>query len=103
MLVLYGTMVGFALAGLLASGFQAVTGRKLGFALEDDLTPTRAAGGIVLRLLAGPVILIEGALRRIASHEAGPLWIAAVLASACGWSFLWGVVLIETLLGLTVR
>jgi hypothetical protein len=97
--VIYGVAAGFVLAGLSSTAFEVATGRKLDFSLEEE-TITGAAGAILLRLVAGPMILVEGALRRSASGEAWLPWLIAVLAAAAGWSFVWGVVVIETVLSL---
>ena len=97
--VIYGIAAGFVLAGLSSTAFEVATGRKLDFSLEEE-TVSSAAGAILLRLVAGPMILVEGALRRCASGESLLPWLIAVLAAATGWSFVWGVVLIETVLSL---
>jgi hypothetical protein len=97
--VIYGIAAGFVLAGLASTAFELATGRKLDFSLEEE-TITSAAGAIVLRLVAGPMILVEGALRRCESGNVVLPWLIAVVAAATGWSFVWGVVLIETVLSL---
>lgn len=97
--VIYGIAAGFVLAGLSSTAFELATGRKLDFSLEEE-TISSAAGAILLRLVAGPMILVEGALRRREGGDAFLPWLVAVYVAAAGWSFVWGVVLIETVLSL---
>lgn len=98
--VIYGIAAGFVLAGLSSTAFELATGRKLDFSLEEE-TISSAAGAILLRLVAGPMILVEGAIRRHEDGNAILPWLLAVVIAAAGWSFVWGVVVIETVLSLT--
>ena len=57
---LYATAVGFVAAGVLASFVQLVSGQPMRFGIEPD-SILASLGGVVLRVPAGPAILMRNA------------------------------------------
>lgn len=94
--IIYAMLVGFAIAGLAMASFRLATGRALGFALENLDGSPLAVLSILLRIVAGPGILVSNALEAEESD-----WQVAIilgcLALAVGWSFLSGSVMIQSL------
>ncbi len=92
----YVVAVGFVSAGLSASLHQLLTGEPLAFACAR----ARGAGvlaGILLRVAAGPAILMRNALKGArAGRPAHWLALSTVIASL--WSFFSGVLMLELLL-----
>ena len=85
--------IGFAIGGVLMSGHYLVTGKPLGFALasgKSGFMPLQ----IVLRLLAGPAILVRNVFTM--EDDSLSLTVAGVLAAAL-WSLGCGFLLLQTL------
>ena len=85
--------IGFAIGGVLMSGHYLVTGKPLGFALGKGaaaLLPFH----IVLRLLAGPAILLRNVFTM--QDDSLSLTVAGVFMAAC-WSLGCGFLLLQTL------
>ena len=59
---LYVTAVGFVAAGVLASFVQLVSGEPMRFELEPQ-SILASIGGVLIRALAGPAILMRNAWR----------------------------------------
>ena len=89
----YGMAVGYAVAGLVMSGFHVITGRPLGFALSGG-TGATAPLEILLRLVAGPTILVRNSL--LVEGAAAPLWLFAGVSIASVWSLCSGVLLVQS-------
>ncbi|MEZ5773857.1 MAG: hypothetical protein R3D33_03895 [Hyphomicrobiaceae bacterium] len=82
-----GAVVGFVTGGLIMSLFRLVTGRPLGFALEDQLgTSPLAILAILVRLIAGPTILARNVVNPDENSEPEPALALAGLAVAVVWS-----------------
>lgn len=86
--------LGFAFAGLLASGFQASTGAQLGFRLlqHGDM---RALASIPLLIFSAPVLILRNVVRNARVER---LPVPAVMLStmiACGWSILCGRLVLD--------
>lgn len=90
-------LIGFCVAGLVALSFQLATGRPMSFALEDMDNPPLAFLSIVLRLIAGPAILIRSVFATGSDDDWGPVLAVVFLVLALGWSILSGTVIIESL------
>jgi len=56
------TAAGFVAAGLLASFVQLVSGEPMRFGVEPN-SLLASVGGVILRVLAGPAILMRNAWR----------------------------------------
>ena len=52
-----------------------------------------------MRLAAGPYLLANATFERFKAGRAEPLWIALVLAIACMWGCLSGVIVVDLLAG----
>jgi hypothetical protein len=59
---LYVTAVGFVAAGMLASFVQLVSGEPMRFGFEPN-SLLASIGAVILRVLAGPAILMRNAWR----------------------------------------
>ena len=66
---LYVMAVGFVAAGLLASFVQLVSGEPMRFGIEPK-SILASLGGVLLRVLAGPAILMRNAWRGLAASGA---------------------------------
>ncbi len=96
---LYVMAVGFVAAGILSSFVQLISGKPLRFGLEPR-SGAASLGGVMLRVLAGPAILMRNAWdgRQIeARHKA---WFGASAAIAALWSLFSGAVLLDIALKL---
>ena len=96
---LYAMALGFCVASLITAGWQLATGRPLSFVLDDVGNPALAFLSIVLRLVAGPAILVRSALT--SRSEWAPVLALVFPAVAVGWSILSGTLMIESLTGVT--
>ena len=101
--LVYGIAVGFGFSGLLASTVNLVTGAPLSFALSDRQSPCQALLGLLLRVATGPVLLMRNAIESARAREVAIIWLIAAAVVACAWSFLIGVVVVETLASLLVN
>jgi hypothetical protein len=96
---LYVMAVGFVAASILSSFVQLVSGKPLRFGLEPH-SIAASLGGVVLRVLAGPAILMRNAwlgMQLEARHKA---WFGASAAIAALWSLFSGAVLLDLALKL---
>ncbi len=85
--------IGFAIGGVLMSGHYMVTGKALGFAMNkgySGLMPLQ----IVLRLVAGPAILVRNVFTM--EDDSISLTVAGV-AVASLWSLGCGYLLLQTI------
>lgn len=89
-------LVGFVLAALITSGFRAATGRPLGFALGAHGGSPLAVAAIVLRLIAGPAILVRNVVEDSTSGDRLH-WLLLGLIAACAWSAGSGMLLIDAI------
>ena len=89
--------IGFALAGALASGYQAFALRPAGFGLlQEGMTPQRFAA-VPFLVFAAPFIIMRNTLRgvRIERRRFEFVMMATVLAGF--WSLMSGTVFLMTL------
>ncbi len=93
--VIFGTAVGFTVAGLLASLYDIVTARRLTFAMPGKASTPELMMGIFLRVAAGPFLLVRGAYDALREGSANPLVVAAIVAVACMWGCLSGVIVVD--------
>ena len=86
--------LGFAAAGLLASGFEWATARRVSFSLLG------AGGGLALASVpmvafSAPVILLRNTVWGRRAHRLPPGFILLAAATACAWGFLDGRLMLE--------
>lgn len=96
---LYATAVGFVAAGVLASFVQLVSGQPMRFGIEPD-SILASLGGVILRVLAGPAILMRNAWRGLWIQSRPKIWFGASAAIAAVWSLLSGALLLGLMLKL---
>lgn len=97
--ILFGTAVGFTVAGLLASLYDIITQRRLTFAMQGKASTPELMMGIFLRMVAGPFLLVRSGWDVFREGSANPLVVAAVVAVACMWGCLSGVIVVDLLGG----
>ena len=94
---LYVTAVGFVTAGVLASFVQLVSGEPMRFGDEPkSLLPS--IGGVLLRVLAGPAILMRNAWRGLKLQARPKIWFGVSAVIAAVWSLLSGAFLLDVIL-----
>jgi hypothetical protein len=94
---LFALCIGFALAGALASGYQAFARRPAGFGLlQEGVTPQRFAA-VPFLVFAAPFIIMRNTLRgaRIERRRLQFVMMATVLAGF--WSMMSGTFFLMTL------
>jgi hypothetical protein len=95
----YATAVGFVAAGLLASFVQLVSGEPMRFGLEPK-SIIESLGGVLLRILAGPAILMRNAWRGLKLQARPKIWFGVSAAIAALWSLFSGALLLDLILKL---
>jgi hypothetical protein len=96
---LYVTAVGFVAAGVLSSFVQLVSGQPMRFGIEPD-SVLASICGVLLRVLAGPAILMRNAWRGLKIQARPKFWFGISAAIAAVWSLLSGAVLLDLILNL---
>ena len=96
---LYATAVGFVAAGVLASFVQLLSGEPMRFGIEPN-SILASLGGVVLRVLAGPAILMRNAWRGLRLQARPKIWFGVSAAIAAVWSLLSGALLLDLILKL---
>ena len=94
---LFSLCIGFALAGALASGYQALAQRPAGFGLLQDGVVPRAFAAVPFLVFAAPFIIMRNTLRgaRIERRRFEFVMIATVIAGF--WSLMSGTFFLMTL------
>jgi Family of unknown function (DUF6949) len=98
-LYFYIMAVGFVLAGVLASFVQLLSGEPMRFGIEPR-SILASLGGVILRVLAGPAILMRNAWRGMRIEARPKIWFGASLAVAAMWSLFSGTLLLDLILKL---
>ncbi len=96
---LYATAVGFVAAGLLSSFTQLVSGEPLRFGLEPK-SVLASLGGVLLRVVAGPAILMRNAWCGRKLEARAPIWFGLSTLIAGAWSLFSGALLLDLILRL---
>src|SRR3990170_5311989 len=96
---LYVMAVGFVAAGMLASFVQLVLGEPMRFGMEPNLI-LASIGGVLLRVLAGPAILMRNAWRGLKLQARPRVWFGVSAAIAAVWSLFSGALLLDLILSL---
>jgi hypothetical protein len=89
---------GFVLAGVLASFVQLVSGQPMRFGVEPK--SMLASLGVVLRVFAGPAILMRNAWRGMQIEARPKVWFGLSAAIAALWSLFIGALVIDLVLTL---
>jgi hypothetical protein len=99
--VVYSYLIacGFVLAGVLASFVQLVSGQPMRFGVEPE-SMLASLGGVVLRVFAGPAILMRNAWRGMQIEARPKVWFGLSAAIAALWSLFIGALLIDLVLTL---
>jgi hypothetical protein len=94
---LFALCIGFALAGALTSGYQALARRPAGFGLLQDGVATRAVAAVPFLVFAAPFIIMRNTLRgaRIERRRFQFVMMATVIAGF--WSMMSGTFFLMTL------
>jgi hypothetical protein len=93
---LYVTAVGFVAAGVLASFVQLLSGEPMRFTIEPKSILDSLAG-VLLRVVAGPVILMRNAWRGQKLRERPKIWFGVSAVIAAVWSLFCGAILLDLL------
>jgi hypothetical protein len=93
----YVAAVGFVAAGLLASFVQMVSGQPMRFGIEPN-SLLSSVGGVLLRVLAGPAILMRNAWRGMRLEARPKIWFGVSTVIAAVWSLFSGAVLLDLIL-----
>jgi hypothetical protein len=93
---LYVTAVGFVAAGTLASFVQLISGRPMRFGMQPD-SLYASIGGVLLRVAAGPAILMRNAWRGLRLQGRAKIWFGLSAAIAAVWSLFFGAVLLDVI------
>ncbi|MGH6866363.1 MAG: DUF6949 family protein [Methyloceanibacter sp.] len=96
-LYLYIMAVGFVMAGVLASFAQLVSGEPMRFSLEPR-SILASIGGVLLRVLAGPAILMRNAW--CGMRFEARIWFGISVMIAAAWSLFSGALLLDLILSL---
>ena len=89
--------IGFAVAGLLSSGYQLLTLRPPSFTLLQDSARKQALAAVPFLVFAAPFIIVRNTVRgrRIEGRNFGFAAVAAIVAGF--WSLMSGTVVVMTL------
>ena len=94
---LYVTAVGFVAAGMLASFVQLISGEPMRFMVEPN-SLLASIGAVILRVLAGPAILMRNAWRGLRIQARPKIWFGLSAAIAAVWSVFTGALLLDLIL-----
>jgi hypothetical protein len=96
---LYAIALGFAAAGVVASFAQLVSGKPLRLGFEPS-SILASLGGVILRLVCGPVLLMSNAWVDAKQRTRQPVWLGLSVLIAGLWSLFSGALLLGMMLGL---
>lgn len=93
----FSICIGFALAGALVSGYQAVAQRPAGFGLLQDGVAPKTFAAVPFLVFAAPFIIMRNTLRgmRVESRRAEFVMMATLIAGF--WSMMSGTFFLMTL------
>ncbi|MEM7619716.1 MAG: hypothetical protein AAF228_04525 [Pseudomonadota bacterium] len=94
----YVIAVGFTLAGFIANLCRLITGRALSFSVPAKKYGLWVFPMVLTRIMAGPYILVRNSVRGAMIENRPIYWVAASFMIATFWSFVSGVLMIETVL-----
>jgi hypothetical protein len=90
---IFAVGLGFAFAGLLATGYQLVSERPASFRLLNDESRPKALASVPFLVFAAPFIILRNTIRGVSIQSRGfmPAMLATVLAGF--WSLSCGLVM----------
>src|ERR1043165_5108206 len=93
----FSLCIGFALAGALTSGYQAIVHRPAGFGLLQEGVAPRSFAAVPFLVFAAPFIIMRNTLRgaRIEKRRVEFVMMATILAGV--WSLMSGTFFVMTL------
>jgi uncharacterized protein DUF6949 len=93
---LYAVMIGFSIAGLLASGYQVLADKPLSFRLLGAST-VQALASVPLLTFGAPFVIMRNTVRgrRMESRRFEYAMVATVFS--CFWSLMSGTVIVEVI------
>ena len=94
--LLFSICIGFALAGALASGYQAIAARSAGFELLLDGVAPKTFAAVPLLVFAAPFIIMRKTLRGT-KIERRPFAVVMETVLAGFWSLMSGTFFLMTL------
>jgi hypothetical protein len=90
----YIAAVGFVTASVLASFVQLVSGQPMRFGIEPN-SLLASIGAVLLRVLAGPAILMRNAWRGLRVQSRPKIWFGLSAVIATLWSLFSGALLLD--------
>jgi hypothetical protein len=95
---LFSLCIGFALAGALASGYQALVQRPAGFGLLQQGVAAKSFAAVPFLVFAAPFIIMRNTLREARSENRRSFQIVMVATVLSGfWSLMSGTFVVMTL------
>ena len=91
--------MGLVTAGLLASFVQLVSGQPMRFGIEPN-SLLASIGAVLLRVMAGPAILMRNAWRGLRIQSRPKIWFGLSAVIATLWSLFSGALLLDLILKL---
>ena len=91
---LYALVLGFAMAGLLSSGYQAFAGRPLSFRLLGERPPA-ALAAVPLLTFGAPFVIMRNTIRGRAIERRRFEYAMIATLLACFWSLMSGTVIVS--------
>lgn len=95
----YMMAVGFVMAGILSSFVQLVSGEPMRFGVEPR-SVAASIGSVLLRVFAGPAILMRNAWRGMRIEARPPVWFWLSASIAGLWSLTIGTFFLGVVLAL---
>jgi O-antigen/teichoic acid export membrane protein len=93
----FSICIGFALAGALANGYQALSQRPAGFALLQEGVAPRTFAAVPFLVFAAPFIIMRNTLRGMRVESRRFEFVAMATAIAGFWSMMSGTFFLMTL------
>jgi hypothetical protein len=96
---LFALVMGFAVAGLIATAYQLITQRPAGFTELHQGSRLAALAAVPMLVFAAPYIIMRGAFRAAIDGRA---FVAVIVATivAGGWSLMCGTMVVSALAAL---
>ncbi len=96
-LLIYGTVLGFVMAGVAACAVEYTTARELKFDIAPGNGLIGGLCGFLIRLIAGPY-LVARFLHHVATTEFQPLLVSVGSLLVIAWSLSLGIMIITSLM-----
>jgi hypothetical protein len=91
----FSLAIGFAVAGLIASGYQAVTQRPASFSLLSEGTHPSTFAAVPLLVFAAPFIIMRNTIRGRRIERRGFVFVMIATAIAGIWSLMSGTMVVN--------